>query len=116
MKTSELIFVGIKGSVLALHRSTGDIIWQKHLKGWDFVTVMLEEDTLYAVTYGEIFCLDASTGSPRWHNPLKGFGVGLATLALAHGSSEGQPPVLAEKRRRDQAEASSSNTASGSAG
>jgi len=116
MKNPNFIFVGIKGSVLALDRSTGDIVWQTHLKLSDFVTVMLDGDTLYAAAYGEAFCLDAATGNVRWHNPLKGFGTGLATLALVNCPSETQPPVLAEKRRREQAAAASSAASSAGAG
>lgn len=116
MKNPNFIFAGIKGSVLALDRSTGDIVWQKHLKGSEFVTVMLDGDTLYAAAYGEVFCLDATTGDVRWHNPLKGFGIGLATLALVNCPSGGQPPVLAEKRRRDQAAAASAAASSAGAG
>jgi hypothetical protein len=32
MKTSELIFIGIKGSVVALNRATGGQVWATHLR------------------------------------------------------------------------------------
>ena len=74
MKTSDLVFIGIKGSVVALNRVTGQQVWATHLKGMDFVNVVLEEGVVIASCCGEVFCLDALTGSGRWHNPLKGFG------------------------------------------
>ena len=105
MKSSELVFVGIKGSVVALNRATGQQVWATHLKGRDFVNVTIQQGMLLASCSGEIFCLDPLTGKALWHNPLKGFGVGLVTIASDAGSSNAQ--VLAEKRRRDE-EASSS--------
>ena len=33
MKTSDLVFIGIKGSVIALNRGTGEQVWVTHLKG-----------------------------------------------------------------------------------
>ena len=107
MKTSELVFIGIKGSVVALNRATGQQEWATHLKGSDFVNVVLLDGAVLAACYGEIFCLDPLTGNALWHNPLKGFGTGLATLATEHNPGSGNAPVLAEKRRRDEAAAAS---------
>jgi outer membrane protein assembly factor BamB len=101
MKTTELVFVGIKGSVVALDRATGQQVWATHLKGSDFVNVVVQDGTVLASCYGEIFCLDPFTGNARWHNPLKGFGLGLATIATEQNPGSGNAPVLAEKRRRD---------------
>jgi outer membrane protein assembly factor BamB len=103
MKISELVFIGIKGSVLALNRSTGEKVWATHLKGSDFVNVVMESDRVLATAQGEVFCLEPLTGAGLWHNPLKGFGMGLATMATEGMSPSGLPPVLAEHRRREQA-------------
>ena len=108
MKTSDLVFVGIKGSVVALDRATGQQVWATHLKGSDFVNVIVEPGAVVASCYGEIFCLDPLTGHGLWHNLLKGFGRGLATLATEHNPGPAGPPVLAEKRRRDEAAAAAS--------
>ena len=105
MKTADLVFIGIKGSVLALDHATGQQVWATHLKGSDFVNVVLQDRAILASCYGEIFCLDPLTGNALWHNPLKGFGTGLATIAAEHNSGTGNAPVLAEKRRRDEAAA-----------
>ncbi len=112
MKASDLIFIGIKGSVLALNRSTGEQVWATHLKGSDFVNVVLDDGKIFASCYGEIFCLEPLTGEGSWHNPLKGFGTGLATIATRENSQSGVPPVLSEQHRREeQAAAAASSTA-----
>ena len=113
MKSSELVFVGIKGSVVALNRATGQQVWVTHLKGRDFVNVTIQQGMLLASCSGEIFCLDPPTGKALWHNPLKGFGTGLATIAPEHSAGSDNAPVLAEKRRRDEQAAASSAAAAG---
>jgi outer membrane protein assembly factor BamB len=107
MKTSDLVFIGIRGSVIALNRATGEQVWTTHLKGSDFVNVVVEDGAILAACRGEIFCLDPATGDGRWHNPLKGFGIGLAAIATERSPGGGVPPVGAEKRRRDEQAASS---------
>jgi outer membrane protein assembly factor BamB len=108
MKTSDLVFIGIKGSVVAMNRDTGEQVWATRLKGYDFVNVVLDGGSIFATCYGEIFCLDPLTGAGVWHNPLKGFGRGLVTIATERNPGDGNAPVLAEKRRRDEAAAASS--------
>ena len=111
MKTSDLVFIGIKGSVIALHRVTGEQVWASQLKG-DFVNVVVNDGAILATCYGEVFCLDPLTGVALWHNPLKGFGRGLASIATDQNPGSGLSPVLAEKRRRDeQAAAAAAATA-----
>jgi outer membrane protein assembly factor BamB len=112
MKTSELVFVGIGKSVVALNRRTGEQIWEARFKGFDdFVNVVLDGGNVFATSAGEIYCLDPLTGDVLWHNPLKGFGTGLAIIATEHNPGDGNAPVLAEKRRRDEAAAASSSAA-----
>lgn len=102
MNSSDLIFVGIKGSVIALNRSTGQQVWATHLKGGDFVNAVIQEGKIIATCCGEIFCLDAVTGKPVWHNPLKGYGRGLATIATEENQEDRNSLVMAEKRHRDE--------------
>jgi len=112
MKTSDLVFIGIRGSVIALNRATGEQVWATRLKGSDFVNVVVEDEAILASCAGEVFCLEPLTGTALWHNPLKGLGTGLATLASVHNVGGGNTAVLAEKRRRDeQAAAAAATTA-----
>src|SRR5664279_3001681 len=115
MKTSDLVFIGIKGSVIALDRATGQQVWATHLKGFDFVNVLLEDGSVLASCCGEVFCLDPLTGNALWHNPLKGFGRGLATIAKKLNPGTGNAPVLAEKHRRDAAASAAAASAAASA-
>ena len=111
MKTSDLLFIGIKGSVVALHRDSGQQIWSIHLEGSDFVNVLVEGDVVVATTSGEVFQLDALSGNSLWHNPLKGFGLGLASIATAGSPAGNNALAMSEKRRRDeQAAAASAHT------
>jgi len=107
MKTAQLVFIGIKGSVVALDRATGQQVWATHLKGSDFVNVAVQNGAILASCGGEVFCLDPLRGDALWHNPLKGFGTGLATIATEQNPGDGNAPVLAEKRRRDEEAAAS---------
>lgn len=110
MKTQDLMFVGIKGSVVALHRDSGQQIWAVKIGG-DFVNVAVEGGKLFAATRGEIFCLNPLNGRQLWRNPLKGFGIGLTTMAFSGGSSG--TAVLAEKARQDEAAAAGAIVAAG---
>jgi outer membrane protein assembly factor BamB len=94
---------GIKASVVAVNRATGQQVWATHLKGSDFVNVAVQDEAVLACCCGEIFCLDPLTGNARWHNPLKGFGWGLATIATEDTGRTGNAPALAEKRHRGEA-------------
>jgi len=104
MAGSDLVFLGIKGNVVALDRATGEEVWRVTLKGDDFVNVVLSEGELYATARGEIYALDQSTGHIRWKNPLKGLGWGMVTIAASAGSGN-QAPAVMTKRRREQAAA-----------
>jgi outer membrane protein assembly factor BamB len=100
-KATDLLFVGIRGSVVALSRITGQQIWAQRLgRGYiDFVNVVVDGDHVFAATRGELHCLDAASGRAIWHNPLKGFGMGLATIAAS--APIGNPAALLEQRRRE---------------
>src|SRR5436189_2519058 len=104
MAQSKFIYLGIKGSVIALNTATGEQRWATTLKSGDFVNVVLDGSNLFAATRGEIFCLDPQTGIIRWHNPLKGYGWGLVSIA-GEGVAQNVSAFAAEKRRRDEQQA-----------
>src|SRR4051812_13828910 len=103
MPDTIMLFVGIKGTALALHRATGHPIWQTPLTGSSFVYVILDGDDLFATTQGEVFCLDPATGQIRWNNPLKGFGLGIASIAVRNGADGGINPMAEEILLAEQA-------------
>ena len=113
MAQSKLIYLGIRGSVLALNPATGGQLWVVTLKGREFVNVVLDGNNLYAATRGEIFCLDPRTGEIRWHNPLKGCGWGLISIA-GEGLAQDLSALSEEKRRREQQQAAAASSAAAS--
>lgn len=76
-----LLFVGIKGSLVALDAATGEEAWRRELVGADFVSVLFDGTAVYATSRGEVWCFDPTTGRFRWHNELKGLGRNLVSLA-----------------------------------
>ena len=89
MTIDQLVFVGLNGYVVALHRETGEIVWSNDQLKSGYVSILVDDDRLIVSTNGYIFCLDPLTGSILWNNPMKGYGMGTAT-ALA--SIRGQSP------------------------
>jgi outer membrane protein assembly factor BamB len=88
MPIEQLIFVGLNGYALALHRETGEIIWSNSQMHSGYVTLLLDGDRLIVSTNGYIYCLDPQTGKILWHNPLKGYGQGAPThLVSVRGRS-----------------------------
>jgi outer membrane protein assembly factor BamB len=87
MHTTTPVYLGIRGTVVALDRQSGAELWRTPLKGWNFVNLTLEGDDLFATTYGEIYCLDAATGRIRWNNRLRGLGYGLVSIAGASNTA-----------------------------
>ena len=63
------------------------------------MNVIIDGNNLFATTRGEIYCLDPQGGGIRWHNPLKGYGLGLVTIA-ADGVA---PNTAASMLKRDAA-------------
>ena len=96
MANTKPLYVGLKGTVMALDRSTGRELWRRPLKGSDLVNVILDDDELYAATKGELFRLDPRSGAVIWNNPMPGLGWGMVTI----GSAGSQAVVLAEKKRK----------------
>ena len=96
-----ILFLGIKGSVIALDRKTGSRLWSAKLKGSDFVNVVFDTDQVLATTQGEIFCLDPATGDLLWHNKLRGEGRGLVTIATPATSSNSMPPLQLKRTQKE---------------
>jgi outer membrane protein assembly factor BamB len=108
LMNERLLFVGVKGTVLALDRATGEEVWRTPLKGSDFVNLQLDGGDLLASARGEVFCLDPATGAVRWNNPLRGLGWGLVSFAGAPAIG----PAEVERRRQQAATTSAASTSS----
>jgi hypothetical protein len=101
------VFVGLKGTVVAIDRATGKTLWSTELKGSDFVNVMLQDGDLFAACRGRLYRLDPATGSVQWCNELPGLGYGIISIA---GAS--QPAAVVEKQRRDRQAAAAATAGS----
>lgn len=106
MKTSDLVFIGINGSVVALNGATGEQVWVKQVGGGlggasAFVNIVLQSGVLLATCRGEVFCLDPLTGNLRWHNPLKGYGLGLAAIAADPATAANAASLLAAQHGQE---------------
>ena len=112
MSKSNLVFAGLRGSVVAMDKSSGSRVWETKLAGGQFVTLVVDEGRIFAGTHGEIFCLDATTGKILWHDGLKGYGFGLMSIATQNGNSD--PAVLAAEFVRSQEDNSSAGAAAAS--
>jgi outer membrane protein assembly factor BamB len=83
MTIDELIFVGLNGYALALHRETGEIVWTNDQMKSGYVSLLFDSDRLIASTNGYMYCLDPLTGQIIWHNPLAGYGMGAPTSVVS---------------------------------
>jgi hypothetical protein len=101
-----ILVLGVKGSVLAFRRDTGEQLWAAHLKSGAFVTVTADDRRVYAHTTGELFCIDLQTGAAIWHNQLPGLGYGTASLYLP-----GQPLAPESVFEHKHAEEAAAHTA-----
>jgi hypothetical protein len=88
-----MVFVGVKGTVTALDRESGERVWETALKGSDFVNVMQQGSDLFAASRGRLYRLDPASGDILWLNELPGMGYGIVTIA---GSSQVAPSAPAQ--------------------
>jgi outer membrane protein assembly factor BamB len=86
----DLIFIGLNGYALALHRDTGQIVWTNNEMRSGYVTLLLDGDRLIVSTNGYIYCVDPLTGRTLWHNPLKGYGMGTPTSMVSRRGQSSQ--------------------------
>jgi outer membrane protein assembly factor BamB len=112
---ASLVYIGVKGHVIAFDRKNGTEIWRvplpaKYKSSADFVNIFRDADGLFATCAGEIFALDPRTGAVLWHDPLKKLGTGLITVATELGGSApnnalAQASAVLEAQRQQQAAA-----------
>src|SRR6185312_13277253 len=105
MTIDQLIFVGLNGYAVALHRDSGKIIWSNDKMHSGYVTFLLDGDRLIVSTNGYIYCLNPLTGDILWNNPMTGYGMGSPTSLVSKRGSTNQTLVVQaasdEKRKSD---------------
>jgi len=112
MRIQDLVFVGLNGRVAALETSTGETVWEwRSSKGGGYVNLLVDRNLVIAGVNGYIYGLDPKTGDQLWFNELKGYGVGVTSLATLSGSTS-QPVVLQAAAADEAAVAASAAAAS----
>jgi hypothetical protein len=114
MNPADLLLLATKNQVVALHKDTGEILWKTKLSGGfggEFVTLLADDQLVFAHARGVVSCLELATGKILWTNELKGLGYGLATLAFPGGASAPDPATL-KAISDQQAAANSAHSAS----
>jgi len=111
MHLSDILFTGFNKRVAALHRDTGEILWQwKAPFGMSYVSLLLDGDRLIVSVDGYMYALDPFTGAQLWMNEMKGLGTGVTSLASARGSSSAHIQAAATSTTASAAAASSTTT------
>lgn len=103
MNIDELIFIGLNGYALALHRVTGEEIWRNSEMEGGLTTLLLDEDRLIVSTDGYIYCLNPLNGRIVWENRLHGLGTGITDMTSVRGRnshSAKQQQALQQQQRK----------------
>ena len=94
MRIQDMVFIGLNGQVAALDNTTGEIVWEwRAPKGRGYVNLLVERKLLIAAVNGYVYGLDPKSGDQLWFNKLKGYGVGVTSIATL-GNSTSQSVVL----------------------
>ena len=102
---SGAVFVGTKGTVIAVDRASGETLWSTELKGAEFVDLMVVDGDLFAASKGRLYRLETTSGHILWRNDLPGMGWNIVSIA------GGQAGAAVEKRKKDQAAATAAGVA-----
>jgi outer membrane protein assembly factor BamB len=100
------MYIGIKGHVVCLDKTTGKELWSTKLKGMQLTNLIHQGNTIFAYTSGHLFCLTADLGKIVWKNTLTGYGYGACIFASNNHSSSQQAAYITEIEAQMAAQAS----------
>lgn len=107
MKTQDMVFIGVNARVAALDRDTGEMVWEwRSPKGGGYVNLLVDRKLLIVAVNGYVYGLEAKTGDQLWFNELKGYGVGVTSIATVDGTTS--QPIVLEAAAGDEAAAAAS--------
>ena len=109
------VYLGMKGSVMAIDRKNGSIVWETKLSGSGMVNVVWDDGLLLAHTRGELYAVVPENGRIAWKNDLPGKGYGMGTFASPTLSSGDQQAMVMEIIQAQQRSAAASGGAAGGA-
>lgn len=110
---ADLLVIYVGGRVCRIDPRSGGILWVAKLPKAmqsSVGTVLVEEQIVYAGAGGRLYALALDDGHLLWENHLKGFGMGMVSMATrwrSSGSDPSQAQQLANQRRAAAAAASS---------
>src|SRR5262249_19317719 len=85
----EPLIIGSNGYVSRIDPETGEELWRTPLlpgllssTSYTDVAVLLRGESVFAGTYGHLFCLALDSGEIQWRNELKGMGYNDVALAM----------------------------------
>jgi|SRR5665213_180656 len=113
MNSHDIVLLGVKFSVLAFNKTTGERLWSADLGSGlseGFVTLLADDKQVYAHSRGKLFCLDLFSGKELWSDTLSGYGYGLASLAAPGIQPSSSPSGYAAKQQSDSRAASTGVT------
>lgn len=105
-----IVYLGVKGRVLAFDKQTDKKIWEAHLKSSGFVTLLIESDVILAHTHGHLYCLNKVNGHKLWENSLPGLGYGMATFATDGNNPDSTVQAQMLQMQQNQAAAASASS------
>lgn len=83
------LIIGSNGHVAAIHPTEGRELWRTKLQhgvftatGGQDVSVLVQDEFVFAGSNGMLFCLSHATGQILWSNELKGMGYNDVSLAV----------------------------------
>src|SRR6476620_934559 len=84
----DILIIGCNGFVAAVLTNSGEELWRTKLRdgilggsrGSD-VSVLIDDNQVYAGCFGRIYALDLNDGKVLWSNELKGMGFNEVALA-----------------------------------
>lgn len=86
-KHGDHLFVAFNRHVCALDKERGELVWKWKAPHAGYITLLCEAGKLFVAVHGYMYALDPATGDLLWDNEMKGFGIGVTSLAtLGHAS------------------------------
>ena len=109
---NEVIYLGIKGQVVAIEVATGRERWRQQVRSNSSITnVAVIGEVVVVYARGHLYGLRKDTGQILWENQLSGLGYGYAIL----GVEGGQEATLAAAAAQQQASAAGAAAAGAAA-
>ncbi|HEX9047070.1 MAG TPA: PQQ-binding-like beta-propeller repeat protein [Verrucomicrobiae bacterium] len=120
MKVKEILLLGLKRKVTAISKTDGRTVWCTDLRGGGFgsssgfITLVCDDELVFAYYGGHLHCLELATGKLLWTNELPGYGFGLASLCVpGYGFSPDSTTIRELMSQQESSDSGSATAATG---